>query len=189
MFTSDNIITCTSKSCSVTATVKCTYNYQSGKCKLTAAGSINAGQICVSEGGGKYLAMERITDEGRCVRYDINEEIYYYLDDKDENGKSVVENERKSKYYVIDKKLYITDGNEYEVKTLKDGIYILDQANNMVVFNEGYELSLDDKRYKVYVCNGDGCSLKNKCNNGDNYEYIYDGSYKNVIKCILREIA
>jgi len=156
---------------------------------LTAAGSINAGQICVSEGGGKYLAMERITDEGRCVRYDINEEIYYYLDDKDENGKSVVENERKSKYYVIDKKLYITDGNEYEVKTLKDGIYILDQANNMVVFNEGYELSLDDKRYKVYVCNGDGCSLKNKCNNGDNYEYIYDGSYKNVIKCILREIA
>lgn len=188
MFNSDNTITCTNRSCSVSSTIKCSYNYQSGKCKLESAGVINAGQICVSEGNGEYLALERITSEGNCVRLDIYEEVYYYEDDKDENGNSVVaKRDSDWKYYVINKKLYITNGSE--VKISKEGVYTIDSANNLVIFNEAYELSLEDERYKVYVCNGNGCNLKSECGNGEYNEYIYDenGSYdelkENIIKC------
>eukprot|EP00833_Pecoramyces_ruminatium_P012889 jgi/Orpsp1_1/1186921/evm.model.d7180000054122.1 len=170
-----NTITCNNGSCIKEKTVVCSYDIQSEKCK-TSSGTINAGQICKSEGGKMYLSLEKISSSGgSCVRYEnrlIREDI---------DG-AVKSRDNSSKYYIIDNKMIKL--NEMSVEILGEGVYTLDEDNNLVTINNAYDLDIsEESQYTVYVCNKEGCSIKNSCSFENEYEYIYDEFQRNVIKC------
>ncbi|KAL6632829.1 scaffoldin, partial [Neocallimastix sp. 'constans'] len=176
LYGNDNIVTCTNDSCNVDKTTSCTYDNIKEKCKLKT-GNLNAGQICISSNGITYLAINKLsTTEGDCVRF--NEEEYSLPDEEN----SIYERETKWKYYVIDEVMYRI--NENEVEVLGEGVYVIDNAHYLVTMYSYYNMDISiNSQYSLYVCKSEGCVRKTACENGSNFEYIFDGSKKDIIKC------
>ncbi|ORX76366.1 scaffoldin [Anaeromyces robustus] len=167
-------INCKDKVCKFDKSVKCTYNFQSGYCKLNS-GSIEAGQTCTSNNNIVYLALENLSSstEGSCTPY-IDSYSYESVITKiiDENN-----------YKVINNNMYSIDNNNNVYKE-DEGIYLIDNADKLVEILDIMEVDISEKsNFKFYVCNGDGCNLKTSCGIDGKIEYIYDKRKKSIIKC------
>jgi len=162
-------------------TITCSYDIKSGVCKLNSnSDSVNAGESCTSNEGVVYLALSKLsTSGGKCVRY------------VDNNNNYIDSNEPEHVTHDLTKQTYLIDNNVYSIYSSrvdkrKDNIFILDSINNEVSIIGNFKLNIDEtSQYKLVVCNGDGCRIKNRCENGDDNEYmiIYDNNNNKVMKC------
>jgi len=184
-----NSITCNSGKCeSLTKIPSCSYDFQTGKCKVSG-GSLNAGQFCISSLGNYYLSTEKISSStpGGCVRH---ETAWGYSlgssnvsPDYSNAAEPTSEKLYISTYHVIENKMYeLTNYNEVYIKN--EGLFIIDDANKKVSITSGKSVDISkDSLFKLYVCTSAGCKQKVSCAAGINYEYMYDENSGNIIKC------
>eukprot|EP00833_Pecoramyces_ruminatium_P016047 jgi/Orpsp1_1/1190079/evm.model.d7180000076473.1 len=176
----DNTITCSNEQCKSEKSLICTYDFQTGICKLSS-GNAKSGQLCTSSSTGNVYLIT--SNQGKCKKYEIGMSIY-----KEETSIS----ESWKVYNVIDGKMYrIIESDKVEIPG--EGVYILNNANLRVDINTGKSIDISGKDiYKLYVCNEKGCELRNSCKNGELYEYMYDNG--RVYQCdpetnTLKEIS
>jgi len=187
---SNSAINCENKKCKNEKVINCSYEIVTGKCKLSS-GTLTAGNLCVSDEGKTYIALENVsTSGGKCISYK-NE---YILPDNDEykNGILVrpdnyltpneIYNVNNSKYYLLNKKIY--KFNQDEVKIYDQGIYTLDSDNNSIFIQGNVEMDISESsKYQFILCDEKGCERRTKCNNNDNIEYIFDSNKKKIVLC------
>jgi len=171
-------ISCNSEHCIKENTIFCEYDFQSETC-ISSTHSIKAGKTCTSvKTGIVYLILENLKklDRGRCVPYTKNPTL-------SSKGEIVEVEFTDRKYVTIDKNLYYLD-SESKVHFVNDGVYILDQWNYKVniLKNQSIEIG-PNSDYIIFICHNEICNQKEKCQNGDLYEYIYDSLSTSVYQC------
>lgn len=162
----------------------CTYDIKNGGvCKSSGSVVVNAGEGCRSTLNPEnlYLALVKVgSTGGKCVGY-----VKDNQDRLEDDIGAVIDRDDD----VDGKQLYLVGGSVYsvskrEVKVLEEGVYTVDGTNYNVTLAENYNMSLGEgSKYKMYVCNGEGCKTKTQCENGSEFEYIFDGIRGNVVKC------
>ena len=188
----DNTISCIGDSCKSEKSILCSYDFQSGTCKLVS-GTLKAGQICTSSENSDnvYLALTNLStsSQGKCVKYSNSRKVLNssYIEKYYSSGSSIIE--PYNYYEVIDGKMYVINSSNV-VKVVGEGIYILNNNNIRVDINYAKGNSIDisgsaENGLNLYVCTANGCELKRSCSNGEYNEYIYDvnGSSSKIYKC------
>jgi len=188
-----NTITCRNGICTKSTTATCTYDIKSGECKM-ASGNVDPGQTCNTD-STVYLALTKLsTGGGKCVPYKSNN-IDYEDDTFFETSNIKPIHDRSKQYYIVDGKMLTIGEENYEpvVKFESEGVYILDSVNNEVnIFGNypnyqligQYEIDITEKsKYKLIVCDGEGCKRKKSCNAENSFEYLYNKRNNSVLKC------
>jgi len=179
-----NYVSCINQKCELNKLISCTYNFQTGKCSVLS-GSVNPGQLCISSEKRLYFALEKLTSSGgKCVNHQTG--WSYSL-----GSNSVSPDYSTGLYSSIEKNediWFVVDGNMYKIQNDNDiylqeeGVYLIDSSNKRVDIVNNVDIS-KESQFKLYICNDSGCKVKNSCNNGNNYEYIYNTGNGKIIQC------
>ncbi|ORY35296.1 scaffoldin [Neocallimastix californiae] len=178
-----NYVSCINQKCELNKLTTCSYNFQTEKCSVSS-GSVNPGQLCISSEKQLYFALERLTSSGgKCVNH--NTGWSYSLGSNTVEPDYSIVDASKEKYddiwFVVEGKMYKIESNN-DIYLQKEGVYLIDSANKKVDIGKNVDIS-KESQFKLYICNSAGCKVKNSCNNGINYEYIYDSINGKVIQC------